>query len=200
VPPVRVPPMSSAPAHVSDNTHAPAAHNRGIDTESKQEASIANGAGAPPGQSGASHYDDSVYYPSRHWASCPPCSDGTPEEIAEWLETTTEGLGWIQSQEGLNWLLSSKGQAWLLTPPGAEWPFTQAGESFFTSAWGGKFLQSDAGQTWLQSPPGKRWLREHRPWAASVLRLRNAAIATLFTVCVAGVISVYITPNKDANV
>jgi hypothetical protein len=146
---------------------------------------------------GHSHYDDSPYYPSRHWESCPPCQDGTPQEIADWLESTIEGMAWLQSQSGLDWLLSSKGQRWLETAPGAEWPFTQAGESFFTSDWGRKFLQSQQGHVWLKTPPGQRWLREHQPWASSVLRIRNAAALSFFAVCFAGVLSAYFTPKGE---
>lgn len=146
---------------------------------------------------GHSHYDDTPYYPSRHWESCPPCHNGTPQEIADWLESTIEGMAWLQSQSGLDWLLSSKGQRWLATAPGAEWPFTQAGESFFTSDWGRKFLQSQEGQTWLKTPPGQRWLREHRPWASSVLRVRNAAALCFFAVCFAGALSAYFTPKGE---
>jgi hypothetical protein len=159
------------------------------------------GSDQPGGQGGAggagnAHFDDSPYYPSRHWSSCPPCSNGTPQEIAEWLETTPEGMQWIQSQEGLDWLMSPRGADWLVTPQGAEWPFTRPGDTFFTSDWGRKFLESQAGQSWLRTPPGLRWLREHKPWASSILRLRNAAMASLVAVLVAGLLSVYVTPKK----
>ena len=148
-------------------------------------------------EAGSAHFDSSPWYPSRHWASCPPCSNGTPQEIADWLETTMEGMEWIQSNPGQDWLVSDRGQRWLATPQGAEWPFTQAGESFLSSEWGRIFLSSQAGKDWLRSPPGLRWLREHQPWAASSLRLRNAALASLVAVCVAGLLSAHLIPVKS---
>ena len=133
-----------------------------------------------------------------HYVSCPPCTrTASPQEIADWLEGTMEGTGWLQSSEGIIWLSGPAGRAWLHTPQGAEWPFTQAGEIFLTSDWGRRFLESLAGQTWLSSPPGVRWLREHQPWAASILRVRNAATACLFSMCIAGVLAAYFTPIKN---
>jgi len=188
------------------NTSVPAAEQAGRGAQPGGAGGLggeggARGAGGAEVGEGAdkgkAHYDDSAYYPSRHWASCPPCSGGSPQEIAEWLETTMEGTDWLQSEAGLDWLISSKGCQWLRTPQGAEWPFTQAGESFFTSDWGRQFLQSDPGQEWLGTPPGLRWLREHKPWAASILRLRNAALACLLAMCTAGLLSAYLTPKKE---
>ena len=133
-----------------------------------------------------------------HYVSCPPCTGtASPQEIADWLEGTMEGTEWLQSSEGIIWLSGPAGRAWLHTPQGAEWPFTQAGEIFLTSEWGRRFLESSAGQTWLSSPPGVRWLREHQPWAASILRVRNAATACLFSMCIAGVLAAYFTPIKN---
>ena len=133
-----------------------------------------------------------------HYVSCPPCTGtASPQEIADWLEGTMEGTEWLQSSEGIIWLSGPAGRAWLHTPQGAEWPFTQAGEIFLTSDWGRRFLESLAGQTWLSSPPGVRWLREHQPWAASILRVRNAATACLFSMCIAGVLAAYFTPIKN---
>ena len=193
------PPPPSAPSggpgkRGPDQSQGPAGDTAG---ETKGEGGggiVDSGDGAQSG-GGHSHYDDSPYYPSRHWESCPPCHNGTPQEIADWLESTIEGMSWLQSQSGLDWLVSAKGQRWLRTAPGAEWPFTQAGESFFTSDWGRKFLASPEGQAWLESPPGLRWLREHQPWAASILRVRNAAAACLLAMCLAGTLSAYSTPK-----
>ena len=156
----------------------------------------APGWGSIPGKE---HYDDFSPLPKRHWTSCPPCSNGTPQEIADWLESTDEGTEWLESVQGLQWLESAKGKQWLQTEWGAEWPFTQAGEGFFTSEWGQKFLQSGPGQTWLRTPPGMRWLREHKPWASSMLRLRNAALVSLLVVGLGGILGIYITPKEGSH-
>ena len=156
----------------------------------------APGWGSIPGKE---HYDDFSPLPKRHWTSCPPCSNGTPQEIADWLESTDEGTEWLESVQGLQWLESAKGKQWLQTEWGAEWPFTQAGEGFFTSEWGQKFLQSGPGQTWLRTPPGMRWLREHKPWASSMLRLRNAALVSLLVVGLGGLLGIYITPKEGSH-
>jgi hypothetical protein len=199
-PPTALPPPdlpAPRPAPAAPSTPASASSPWAQRAPHAGDGAAGQGSG-PEGGAGGAHYDSSPYYPSRHWASCPPCSNGSPQEIADWLETTIEGAEWIESQDGLAWLLSDRGQQWLATPQGAEWPFTQAGESFLSSEWGRKFLASQAGQAWLRSPPGLRWLREHKPWAASSLRLRNAALASLLAVCVAGLLSAYLVPLKDA--
>jgi hypothetical protein len=175
------------------------------DSSSAQSSSIsppAAAAEAPPGLGsipGKEHYDDFSPLPKRHWTSCPPCSNGTPQEIADWLESTDEGTEWLESVPGLDWLESAKGKQWLQTEWGAEWPFTQAGEGFFTSEWGQKFLQSGPGQTWLRTPPGMRWLREHKPWASSMLRLQNAALVSLLVVGLGGLFGIYVTPKEGSQ-
>jgi len=188
-------PPPSTPSAPSDPSRSPSesGHRGGAGKNDEGGGNVGSGDAKPSGEQ--SHYDDSPYYPSRHWESCPPCHNGTPQEIADWLESTIEGMSWLQSQAGLDWLLSAKGQRWLRTAPGAEWPFTQAGESFFTSDWGRKFLESTEGQAWLKTPPGQRWLREHQPWAASILRVRNAAAACLLAMCFAGTVGAYLTPK-----
>ncbi len=185
-----------APPGSADAAAAGAAGGGGRERGGRSSAPSPHG-GQAGDEAGSAHFDSSPWYSSRHWASCPPCSNGTPQEIADWLETTMEGMEWIQSHPGLVWLVSDRGQRWLATPQGAEWPFTQAGESFLSSEWGRIFLASQAGKDWLRSPPGLRWLREHQPWAASSLRLRNAALASLVAVCVAGLLSAHLIPVKS---
>ena len=196
---------AGAPSAAGGATSAAGAAGAAADAADEASGEVGAMAGAA-GDAVTGAIDDVTHFGDQSWlgrgaghyVSCPPCTGtASPQEIADWLEGTMEGTEWLQSSEGIIWLSGPAGRAWLHTPQGAEWPFTQAGEIFLTSDWGRRFLESLAGQTWLSSPPGVRWLREHQPWAASILRVRNAATACLFSMCIAGVLAAYFTPIKN---
>eukprot|EP00286_Rhodomonas_abbreviata_P029063 CAMPEP_0181293146 /NCGR_PEP_ID=MMETSP1101-20121128/2905_1 /TAXON_ID=46948 /ORGANISM="Rhodomonas abbreviata, Strain Caron Lab Isolate" /LENGTH=322 /DNA_ID=CAMNT_0023397705 /DNA_START=237 /DNA_END=1201 /DNA_ORIENTATION=- len=120
------------------------------------------------------------------WNTSEPCGGPTSMGIAIWLETTDEGLRWLESEEGVKWLESEEGRKWLESEAGKGFPFTAAGEHFFNSIWGKKFLHSPAGKAWLRTPTGKHFTGTHTPWTGSVSKLHSAAIACLVAVLVAG--------------
>jgi hypothetical protein len=44
-----------------------------------------------------------------------------------------------------------------------------------------------------------RWLREHKPWASSMLRLQNAALVSLLVVGLGGLFGIYVTPKEGSQ-